>query len=66
MLYILIRNTPYLLHGAEFKKLTGMQVKMEVPSWPAYRTTTNTEWLYQKLYSCNCPPEDEHRVARNM
>jgi len=37
-----------------------------VPSWPAYRTATNTEWLYQKLYSNNCPPEDEHRVARNM
>jgi len=29
-----------------------MQVKMEpVPSWPAYRTATSTEWLYQKLYS---------------
>jgi hypothetical protein len=21
-----------------------------VPSWPAYRTATNTEWLYQMLY----------------
>jgi len=37
-----------------------------VPSWLAYRTATNTEWLYQKLYSYNCPPEDEHRDARNM
>jgi hypothetical protein len=43
-----------------------MQVKMELQaSWPAYRTATNTEWLYQKLYSYNCPPEDEHIVARN-
>jgi len=25
---------------------SGMQVKMEeVPSWPAYCTATNTEWL---------------------
>jgi len=21
-----------------------------VPPWPAYRTATNTEWLYQMLY----------------
>jgi len=21
-----------------------------VPTWPAYRTATNTEWLYQMLY----------------
>jgi len=21
-----------------------------VPSWPTYRTATNTEWLYQKFY----------------
>jgi len=21
-----------------------------VPSWPAYRTATNTAWLYQMLY----------------
>ena len=28
-----------------------------------YRMATNTQWLYQKLYSYNCPPEDEHTVA---
>ena len=33
------------------------------PSWPTFRAATNTEWLYQKLYSYNCPPEDEHIVA---
>jgi len=22
--------------------------------------------LYQKFYSYNCPPEDEHKGARNM
>jgi len=38
----------------------------EVPSWPAHRTATNTQWLYQKLYSYNCPSENEHIVARNM
>jgi hypothetical protein len=27
------------------------------PYCPAYRTSTNTEWLYQKLYSYSCPPE---------
>jgi hypothetical protein len=37
-----------------------------VSSRPVYRTATNTEWLYQKFYSYNCPPEDEHTVARNM
>jgi len=31
-----------------------------------YRTATNLQWLYQKLYSYNCPTEDEHIVARNM
>jgi len=31
-----------------------------------YRMATNTEWLYQMLYSHNCPPEDEYIVARNM
>jgi len=33
--------------------MSGMQVKTElqaVPFWPAYRTATNTDWLYQKLY----------------
>jgi len=25
-----------------------------------------TQLLYQMLYSYNCPPEDEHGVARNM
>jgi hypothetical protein len=24
-----------------------------IPSWPAYRTATIIEWLYQKLYSYN-------------
>jgi len=33
---------------------------------PAYRKATNTEWLYQKLYSYSFPPEDEHKGARNM
>jgi len=30
------------------------------------RTATNTEWLYQKLYSYNCPSEHEHIIVRNM
>jgi len=25
-----------------------------------------TQRLYQMLYSYNCPPEDEHKVARNI
>ena len=37
-----------------------------IPSRPAYRTATNSEELYQKLYSYNCLPEDEHKGARNM
>jgi len=32
----------------------------------AVRTDTNTECLYKKFYLYNCPPEDEHIVARNM
>ena len=43
-----------------------VRTTLRVPSWPAYRTATNREWLYQKLYSYNCPPEDEHIVVRNM
>jgi hypothetical protein len=31
-----------------------------------YRMATNTECLYQKFCSYNCPPEDEDIVARNM
>jgi hypothetical protein len=30
------------------------------------RTTTNTDWLYQTLYSYNCSSEDEHIVSQNM
>jgi len=40
--------------------------RWRVPSRPAYWMATNTEWLYQKLYSYNCPPEDEHKGAQNM
>jgi len=38
-------------------------------SGPNFMNTTSgtiTEWLYLKLCSYNCPPEDEHIVARNM
>jgi len=58
-----------------FKSCTCFeQLCAHPPSWPAYWTATNTEWLYQKLYSYhiiyfnsyNCPPEDEHIVVRNM
>jgi hypothetical protein len=42
------------------------QEETAVPSWPAYRTVINTEWLYQKLYSYSCPPEDKHIIAGSM
>jgi len=39
----------------------------EFPSRPAYRTATNTKWLYQKLYSYNCLPEDEaHNCSKHI
>jgi len=38
----------------------------QLPHRPAYRMATNTEWLYKKLYSYNCPHKNENGVARNM
>jgi hypothetical protein len=32
----------------------------------AVQMATNTELLYQMLYSYSCLTEDEHRVAQNM
>jgi len=37
-----------------------------VPSWPAYQTATNTEWLYQNLYSYSCPPEDKQSCSKHV
>jgi len=52
-----------LLHSVLHKQCT---VFFSIPSWPAYRTATSTEWLYQMLYWYSHPPEDEHIVAQNM
>jgi len=66
-------STSFQRHTAHHQELTNcnwslwLYLRLWLPAAAVrYRTATDTEWLYQKLYLYNCPPEDEHIVAWNM
>jgi hypothetical protein len=53
-------------HNFWYNQIVLVAFQYAGPSRPAYRMATNTDWLYRKLYSNNCPLEDERKGARNM